>query len=173
MDTFIDKLRKIEKLANCGIDGECKNAARMLQNLLSRHGLTLEDLAEENKKEYRMNYRTIWEKMLLLQICAKITGSSRITYSKRRGKTGIFFKLSVPQYIDFMVMYKTYRPALKKEIDTLCSAFFTKHDIFGPPPKDYKDQKLDKEESERIWRMAMGLRDVAMLNMKLIERNRA
>lgn len=170
MDTLIiDKLRKIEKLANCGIDGERKNAARMLRDLLSRHGLTLEDLAEENKKEYRMNYRTIWEKMLLIQIYAKVIGSSRVTYSKRRGKTGIFFKLSVPQYIDFMAMYKIYRPALKKEMDTLCSAFFAKHNIQNLPPKNYEDQKLDKEESERIWRMAMGLRDVVMLNMKLIE----
>lgn len=172
MDTLIiDRLRKIEKLANCGVDGERENAVRMLRDLLSQHGLTLEDLSEENKKEYWLNYRTIWEKKLLCQIYAKITGSSQIRYSKLKGKTGMFFKLGVAQYIDFMAMYDAYRPALKKEMETLFMAFVSKHNICAPPNED-SNTKCSREESERIWQMIMGLRDVPILNkLKLIEGN--
>lgn len=175
MDTLIvDKLRKIEKLANCGVDGERKNAARMLRDLLFQHGLTLEDLSEENEKEYLINYRTTWEKKLLLQIYAKITGSSRIRYSKLKGKTGMFFKLGVTQYIDFMAMYDAYRPALKKEMETLFMAFVSKHNISAPPNEDSKKTQCSTEETERIWQMVMGLRDVVVSNKtKLIEGNRA
>lgn len=172
MDTLIiDKLRKIEKLAKLGVGGERQNAARMLGDLLCQYGLTLDDLSEE--KEYRINYRTIWEKKLLFQIYAKVTGSSRISYSRHKDKTGIFFKLNTVQYIDFMAMYDAYRPALKTEMETLFSAFLSKHNIFAPPDEDDEKGKCNQEESERIWRMAMGLRDVPVLNKtKLIEGNR-
>lgn len=55
MDRIIDKLKKLLALAERGEQGEAENARRLLEAELRKHGLTFDDIREENKRT-----RTRW-----------------------------------------------------------------------------------------------------------------
>lgn len=48
MDSIIEKARKVLALVEQGVEGEAQAAKFALEALLKKHGLTIEDLKNEN-----------------------------------------------------------------------------------------------------------------------------
>ena len=66
------KLRKLQALAERGVGGEKETAKRMLEKLLARHGLTLDDLADERRDTRWFPAPTKFDVRLAAQIMAKV-----------------------------------------------------------------------------------------------------
>ena len=55
-ESRIEKLRKIKALADNGVSGEAIAAQEALDRLLKEYGLTLEDISDEQRKDYDFKY---------------------------------------------------------------------------------------------------------------------
>lgn len=65
---LLDKVRKLENLAERGVDGEAENARRMVDTLLSQHGLHRQDLTDaEAEKEHFENELVQYVEMEILE----------------------------------------------------------------------------------------------------------
>lgn len=55
METIKSKILKLQALVERGENGEATNAKRLLDKLLSKYGLTIEDVLAEKKKRSGIN----------------------------------------------------------------------------------------------------------------------
>jgi len=147
------RLIKIQELAKRGSDGEKEVAARMLNDLLTRHNLKLEDLSDD-RVYYEFVYKLAYERRILFQIYAKVTGNNQISY-KRTNKT-IFFKLTKKEYEQIKEMFPRYRAAFKKDLDDLMVAFVQKHKLSSGTISSVDDD-IDWDYLNRIINMAENL----------------
>ena len=89
-----EKILKVLALARRGIDGEKRNAEKMLAKMLKKEGLTLEDLlSESEEKEYvKFSFRTSMEKKLLLQLAWKL-GIESYALMDMSGLARVFYEM--------------------------------------------------------------------------------
>ncbi|WP_454255154.1 DUF2786 domain-containing protein [Pseudomonas sp. Marseille-Q8238] len=148
------KLRKLQALAERGEGGEKVNAQRMLEKLLARHGITVDDLAEESREIRWFPVGNMFDRKLAAQIMAKIgnTNDPGIYKNKRRPKH-VGVETTPAEAIEFELHYDTLRKALAEHFSAAFSAFIQANRVFSSLP----DDELPKELSERDLRvMAMA-----------------
>lgn len=147
------KLRKLQALAERGVGGEKANAQRMLEKLMARHGLTLEDLGAERREVRWFKYTTTLERRLLFQIASKVIGPGYdgTYFSRKRSRTKVGFDLSPSEAVEFELHHDVLGKALEEHLDIAFSAFIQVNRVF-PPSDGTEDQSLTE-------------RDMAMLQM--------
>ena len=95
-----ERLRKIYELSLHGTDGEKANAQELLKNLLSKHRLSIADIADEAKAERRFKPKNKTEVRLLCQIVNKVTdGDNRAIWSYRGSKDRVV-ELTTAEFIE-------------------------------------------------------------------------
>ena len=158
-----EKLAKILALAERGVGGEKTNAKNILEKLLKKHRLTLDDIVnnstqELTRKEYK--YKTATERTLLIQIFVSITNDNHGPYWSRRGTRIIAFDLTVIDHVELKEMYKYYNKLLKEEMSCIVKAFIWKHELHSNQ-KD-KNSSSDKKGNRDNMLRVQGM----MSNMK-------
>jgi hypothetical protein len=155
MDKYINLAKKLKALADRGIDGEKINAEKMLNDLLKKHKLTIEDVEGEQTFEY---YFKIKEKDfdLWYQIVKstnheiKTYGSfpeSMIRKYKLRGNYSI--NCSVAEYIEIESKHSILKPLYESEVGIFFGAFCRANNILVMHPSksrsinDLKDEELE------------------------------
>lgn len=139
---LIRKLAALNELAQRGEGGEQVNAARMLQKLLDKYDMTLDDIESEEVLLYHWNYNNKQEATLLIHVVAKATNQSSVTYHK--GDRKYFFHLTPSQYLEVDLMYAEYKRALKRHLERAFNAFIQANDIYGGEASS--DTVLSEEE---------------------------
>lgn len=78
-ESIKSKILKLQTLVEKGIDGEAANAKRVLENLLRKYGLTLEQVISEQEKKEKRKFEATreWQKKLLFQCYFYITNKSK------------------------------------------------------------------------------------------------
>lgn len=165
-NTILETLRKIRALAERGTEGEKETALRMLDALIIKHGLSIEDIVEEQPCVFR--YRNTHEEYLLGQVIGKVTNNPKIKAfidKKRR----IICMLTPIQRDEVERMFRFYRKALKSELKTFIQAFCVKHELGADPGNQENDERkpLDREECYRLLSMARGMRDLVPPRLQL------
>jgi len=160
-ETIRAKLRKIAALAERGVGGECDNAKGLLDRLLAKHGLTMEDLYPKQEVEYHefvcANRR---DRAVLMQCVAKATGLSEVTYYKvRRKPKHIWIKCGRIDFIEIEHMYRHFRKLLREEEKRLVDAFICRHELYGPSDGQSDAEPLSYEEYMALRRLANGMRE--------------
>lgn len=119
MSTPVERMKKILALARRGVGGEQATAQAMLAKLLTKYGMTVDDLeGEAHPAERRFfTYRSDIERKLLIQIVANIIGAAGVHHWKRKGKRMIGFQLTALQFAEVDVRYEAYRKPLLKELE--------------------------------------------------------
>lgn len=69
------KLRKLLALAQRGEGGEKDNAQRMLEKLLARHGMSIDDLVDDRREIRWFPISTKYDRKLAAQIMSKVCNS--------------------------------------------------------------------------------------------------
>ena len=172
MATVIEKkLVKILALAERGIDGEKVNARFILEKLLKKHELTLDDILKKDnqeliKKGYR--YKNKMEKTLLVQIYVSITNINDVRYWKRRNASIIGFELTAIDHIELSEMYGYYKKLLKEEISCIVDAFIQKHELYSSASGEESsgDKTVDIERLQRIRRMMANMQDSSFVSTR-------
>jgi len=148
MENIIQKLKKIKALADRGSTHHERDTARMmLEELLIKYDVTIEELSSPEKKKYPFNFHTATEKKLLIQIVAHVLKINRVTYWKTRNTRRILFEMTAIEAALVGDYWAVYREPLKKEIsryiDTLYTAYLSKHKLFAPPTDEESDPDED------------------------------
>jgi len=148
------KLRKLQALAERGVGGEKINAQRMLEKLLARHGLTLEDLADERRETRWFPAPTKFDVRLAAQILAKVcnTNDPGVYSSKSRPKQ-VGVDVTPAEAIEFELHYDTLRRALSEHFKDAFSAFIQANRLFSNLPSDESSSAVT-ERDLRIMSMA-------------------
>ena len=146
-------LAKVNELKERGEDGEATAAARILQTLLTKYGLTIEDIETRELQIARFIFKTPSERQLLIQIAAKIAGESLKGYA--RGQS-YYLELTAAQAIEIRDWFNHYRRELAQEIEVLQTAFFHRHKLLVKP-KDGEAKTMTREEWDKFKRMLDGL----------------
>lgn len=149
-----DKLRKLQALAERGVGGEKVNAQRMLEKLLARHGLTLDDLADERRETRWFPAPTRFDVRLAAQILAKVcnTNDPGVYGSKSRPKQ-VGIDVTPAEAIEFELHYDTLRKALTEHFKDAFSAFIQANRLFSNLPSDESSSAMS-ERDFRIMSMA-------------------
>ncbi|WP_324825094.1 DUF2786 domain-containing protein [Sinanaerobacter sp. ZZT-01] len=68
MSDILEKIKKLQVLAERGLDGERENAEKMVEILMKKHGISTVDLEEEKENYYLFAYNGKTERQLLIQV---------------------------------------------------------------------------------------------------------
>lgn len=152
------KLRKLMALAERGEGGEKDNAQRILNNLLARHGLTIDDLNEQYREIRWFSIVNVYDRKLAAQIMSKVcdTCTPGLYTSKGRPKK-VGVEVTPAEAIEFELHYDTLRNALAAHFDEAFSAFVQANRLFPATPSGSKD--IDLSESDmRVVAMASAIK---------------
>lgn len=161
------RLRKLLNLAERGVGGEKDNAQRMLEKLLARHGLSMDDLAEERRAIRWFPAINRFDRQLAAQIMAKIgnTDSPGIYTSKKRPKQ-VGVETTPAEAVEFELHYETLRKALAQHFDDAFSAFVQANRLFSSLPSDDHPAAISDRDF-RVMSMAAAV-PVTPINPRLM-----
>lgn len=151
MDKHIELIKKLKALADKGVGGEAENAQQMLEKMLLKHNLTIEDIVGEQKNDYYFKASGIKAK-LLTQIIKRVNYDLKIydipsNVVKKYSLSGnVMTTCTVAEFIEIEQMFYIYDNLYKRESEIFYKAFLTANDLLARPPKD--EQKTTKDLSK-------------------------
>ena len=163
-EQLLQKVKKIQALAERGDRGEKESAAVLLDRLMKRYGITEAEIAEERRGIAWFRFKTPLERKLLNQVIYTVTG--RVAYScvgkyTNRPRKMLGIECTAAERLEIEFSFEFYNAALEKELDRFYSAFLNKNRIF---PENAIDQipdpeEIDLEEAKRIYAMMAGMEE--------------
>ena len=150
-DSILDRLRKIEALAQSGVAGERENAAEMLRVLCEKYGVTVEQLTAPETTRCWFTIKSKIDDDLLGQCVAMVLKTSRIRFSSRARERG--FELTLAQEIDVREAFAHFRKAWQQQLEETFAAFIQLNGIVAPASDDGEEKELTPDERARLRRM--------------------
>lgn len=165
MDKALILAKKLQELAQRGEGGEKHNAARLLQRLMKRHGLTEADLnsLDETYHEFKVPASL---QSLFHQICASILGSKIYhanAYSRKGKKTILVVKTTSLFALEIRAQFNFYSAKLLEEQKVLLHAFIIKNHIFPNDTERREPSKQEIEDARRAREMAAAIESAGYL----------
>ena len=157
-------LQKIYQLAKSGVGGEKENAQKILDELLKKYSMEIEEIEELDEEIINADIKTPTkvEEKILIQVVYKVTNSTEEIYEIHRGGKLVSkvtrVKCTRKQEIEIRFLYDFYRRLWFEEQEFLLSAFIQKHKIFGKRLDENGNEKVNyisEDEMNRL-RRAMG-----------------
>lgn len=155
----IQRIKKLQALAERGVGGEKDTAERMLQKMLERNGIKSLDELQSEEPEYTLfSYNGKHERKLLVQCIYKVmtaAGDRRFYHSKgTRQKLGIY--CTKAQKLEIEMEFEFYRNVFYEELDIFMSAFISAQGIFPPDAPKGNFSELN-ERDMKVAHMAGGI----------------
>lgn len=162
------KVLKLQVLVERGERGEAEKAKRLIDKLLSKHGLSLEWILNEGeeKKWYQFRYERKWQANLLHQCYYKIANVNEVEYFQRKGY--ISYELTAYQYAEISNLFEWHKRQLGKELkqmeEDMFSAYANKHQIFSDVEEPQEAVTAeDIRKALKLRRMMDELEDVSYI----------
>ncbi len=167
MSKHIELAKKLKALADKGIGGEKINADKMLNDLMKKHNLTIEDIEGEKTADYFFKFKDddtvrLWGQ-IVARVNYKIPKYGEIPAKKVKQlnlKGNYFVTCTVAEYMEIESMLGVYPRLYKQELDIFYSAFCKANDLLvteGKPkttddltPKEYEEWKRVQEMASKI-----------------------
>ena len=158
----IQRIKKLQALAERGVGGEKTTAQKKLAKLLKDNGINSLDELQKEEYEYTIfSYNGKHEIKLLRQCMYKVMGakSDRTAYKPygRRQKIGIY--CTKAQKIEIELEFEFYRNVFYEELGTFMNAFIQAQKIFPEDaPQSNKELWEFSEDEIRTLQMAEGIK---------------
>jgi hypothetical protein len=143
---LLGRMRKVLELARRGHAGEKQSAERMLELLMCKHGITINDIDSPEREWCIFKKCDKIDSRLLSQIVSKVQNSRSINRGSLRGKE--CFKATPVEQIEIMFLFDIYRPALRKEIKDVTRAAYI---AFTHVNKIFADN--DESDSDNVTKL--------------------
>jgi len=132
---LIEKVLKMRKLAEVGVDGERENAARLVEFLMEKYGITEAELdfLEAPIRHWFRYGKSPMAKRLMAQVIYAVMGNVPVYKPKKNMKLGV--DCTKAEAIEISAMYGFYGPIMAKEMRIFYSAFLNKNHIFPSADK--------------------------------------
>lgn len=160
-----ERLKKLYALALRGVGGEKVQAQAILDKLLKKYAMTLDDLDEEIINDYDLEYHGKEQERILKQTVYKVTDDKNSFYhllyteSGKTCRTRLRVHCTAAQKVEIEFLFDFYKRVWEKEKEALLQAFFQKHRIFGNLKQGEKAVELPLEELEKLSALMRGLSD--------------
>lgn len=160
-----ERLKKLYALAMRGVGGEKETAQAILEKLLKKYAVSLDELDEDIINEYQLEYHGKEQESLLKQTVYKVTDDKNAFYSLcwtrsgRKCRTVLGVKCTAAQKAEIEFLFDFYTRVWEKEREALLQAFIQKHRIFGNLKDGEKGKELSDEELEKMYALMRGLSD--------------
>lgn len=160
-----ERLKKLYALALRGVDGEKEQAQAILDKLLKKYAMTLDDLDDEVIQEYDLEYHGKEQDRILMQTAYKVTDDKnafnhlQYNHSGRACRTRLRVRCTAAQKAEIEFLFNFYVRLWEKEKEALLQAFFQKHRIFGNLKDGESGAELSPEELLKLELMMKGLSD--------------
>ncbi len=147
----VELAKKLNELAKRGVGGEKTNAAAMLEKLMRKYNLKIEDFDHEQRKERRFKYQNKTKK-LFIQICLKVIGS-KVEFYKYRGEKGNYSIINCNEfeYIQIKEYYEFYSKLLTQELKRFEKAFIMKNNLIPDDAEKLDTSNLTKTELMELY----------------------
>lgn len=158
-----ERLKKLYALAMRGVGGEKVQAQAILDKLLKKYAMTLDDIDEEIIREYDLEYHGKEQDRILMQTVYKVTDDKssfshlQYNHSGRACRTRLRVSCTAAQKVEIEFLFDFYKRLWEKEKEALLQAFFQKHRIFGNLKEGESPKELTPEESLKLEFLMNGL----------------
>jgi hypothetical protein len=145
---LLERIKRVQALAERGEAGERENAAALLEKLMKQHGITEAELAEERRDRVWFRFKTQIEAKLLTQVIYSVVGDDREKWDKRNKNTHRPYKqigvdCTQAERLEIEASYEFFKAALEVEEERFFHAFVVRNHIF---PSSDKVTQTDSEE---------------------------
>ena len=153
MDKHVELIKKLKALADRGVDGEAKNAQKLLDKMLKKHNLTVEDIEGEKQQDYFFKATGI-NASLFAQIVKRVNYDLKIYFFpaakvKQFGLAGNhMITCTAAEFIEIEQMFDVYKRLYKKESEIFYKAFLAANDLLAIPPKSEQKTTSDLSPEE-------------------------
>lgn len=158
-EKYIELAKKLNELANRGVDGEKINAANKLKQIMAKYNISLEDINEQQvRKDFVRYFKSQYEKTILIQIAASVIDDVQLAkFKKKTKKIHVIVKATPSELLLIESMFAHYAKAFEKEIEATLDAFIQVNRLFPKKPTANSDKpKMSpKEMDELVTRMAV------------------
>lgn len=157
-DKIRDLAKKLKALADRGIGGEKYNAQQKLDELLKKHGIRLEDIADEKKTDHLLRFKS-GQAVIARHVVYLVIGYQKTMYvHKLHPNTSFIFACTEVQYLEILALCQLYFAAWKKEVRTFMRAFIQQNDLALPPDTDTgSSNETSMEERRKIAKLMAGI----------------
>lgn len=147
-EEIIEKIRKIQALASKGEAGERKSAELRLKEMMTKYGITEEDITEEEKpgvffyKFHGTNGRQLFAQVAATRGCLKFAFIGNDEHSKQakqvrlatrherpRG-TNVAMICTTIQFIEITTAYEIYQKSFDEHYKSFVYAFYAENNLF-------------------------------------------
>lgn len=150
------KLKKLLALAERGVQGEAENARRLLEKLCKDHGVSIEELLDDNQiKFYQFDIgRNSLYKDLFVQCYCKVTQKVSLSYH-RESRSQISVKMTALQYAELVSLFEWHKANFNKNLEdikqNILLAYCRKHHLYSDvKPDNDNNRKLTEDERKRL-----------------------
>lgn len=162
MSKHLELARKLKALSEKGVGGEKINAEKMLNDLIKKHNIKLEDLEGEEINNYFFKIETE-DYRLFCQIVGRVNHLIKIfgEFSKRQmkeyGVKGNYaIKCTASEYIEIESMFPIYKRLYQEELKVFFRAFCTANDLLVDSGTQRSTKELTQEEYQE-WLRATAM----------------
>ena len=164
-ERLLEKVKRVQALAERGVDGEKDSAAALLDRLMKQYGISEAEIAEERREIAWFRFKTPLERKLLNQVIYTVTG--RIPYGcvgRYTGRTRkqIGIECTAAERLEIEISFEFYNAALQQELERFYSAFLMKNDIFPPASKKAEEipaAEISRSEALKLQALMAGMGD--------------
>lgn len=132
-----ERIKKLRALALRGVGGEKEQAQAILDELLKKYDLTLDDIDDEEIKSFDLEFHGKEQMQILIQTVYKVTNETgrcnflAYTGSGRACRTKLRAYCTEAQKHEITFLFEFYTRLFEKDRAMLLKAFIQKHKIFG------------------------------------------
>lgn len=158
MSKYIELAKKIKALVEKGIDGEKENAEKLLNALMKKHNISMEDLEDEKPEMFYFKIES-YSHDLEFKILNQLSGMFGLKlYGKFPPKLMREYRLpgnysiecSKAVYLEIKAKHEFFCLRMAKRLDEFFYAFCIKNELLVPQTEKDKDKALSKEEKETM-----------------------
>jgi hypothetical protein len=162
MNRTIELAKKLKALADRGVDGEKMNAEKMLQDLMAKHSLTIEDI-EGEKVDYEIFEYSQKKHQILRQIMYMVMGKGLNIFGYRGNRNALVIECTKSQVIEIKASFDFFWAAYERDLERFTDAFIHKNRLI-PHDADQIDVSNLTENEIRELKKTMEM-------MTVIDRN--
>ncbi len=156
MSKHIELAKKIKALVDQGVDGEKISASTLLEKLIQKHNITLEDIEGEYVMDYFFNFpksdHTLWYQIVkCVNFNIKCYGEFPAKVMKSHSLKGNHMITCTPsEYIEIEAKFNFYKKLYESEAKIFFDAFLKANNLLITIP-NRPDREMTKEDYE-LWK---------------------
>ncbi len=147
---IIELAKKLHQLSIRGEDGEKDSATEMLARMLGKHGISIDSIVEDKKKERRFDYESKFHDRFINQVIASVVSDFKTYKYTYRKEKAFYVEMTDSEFIEAQCKIDFYWNIWKKELEAFYGAFVQKQCLYRKGSSSKQVADLTEDELEQL-----------------------